>query len=166
MSSDIAVGANVRRGRLAAGASGVLVRLRFAIALFALFALFALCAIVRVRAEPADWGPLAATWVKLPVACGRNLESTCGGDHFTLKPGVLEARRTCAGVQLVVRDHNESTWQVDVVGKKQCVWNARRVRSFVFALGPTANSLSLVAYSGPTASPGEELFQGHGFERN
>ena len=129
-------------------------------------AAFALCASAGVHAEPMAWGPLAGTWTKLPVACGRNLESSCGGDHFTIKPGVLDARRTCAGVQLVIRDQSESKWQVDVVGKKECVWNARRVRSFVFTLGPTPDSLRLVAYSGPSAAQGEELFQGHGFERN
>ena len=134
------------------------VRLRSAIA--------ALCIACGVHAEPADWGPLAGTWNKLPVACGRNLESNCGGDRFTLKPGVLDARRTCAGVQIVVRDRSESTWHVDVVGKKECIWNARRVRSFVFALGPAPDSLRLVAYSGPSAAQGEELFQGHGFERD
>jgi hypothetical protein len=117
-------------------------------------------------AEASAWGALEGTWNKLPIACGRNLESTCGGDRFTLNAGLLDARKTCAGVHLVVRDHTEDTWHVDVVGRKACTWNSRRVRSFVFTLEPGGQRLRLVAYSGSSAVPDEELFRGYGFERD
>src|SRR4051812_38046188 len=75
-----------------------------------------LCVSLVAVAEGRDWGALEGTWHKLPIACGRNLEATCGGDRFTLKAGLLDGRRTCAGVQVVVRDRTADTWHVDVVG--------------------------------------------------
>jgi len=126
-----------------------------------------LCAGSGAFAEEPDWGKLEGTWYKLPIACGPNLESACGGDRLTLKAGVLTARKTCAGVRLVIRGHSEGTWHVEVVGKKDCVWNSSRVRSFVFTVGPAPGQrLQFVAYSGKSAVANEELFRGYGFERD
>ena len=130
-----------------------------------IFFILTLWAVSTTHAASTQWEPLEGTWNKLPIACGRDPGSLCGGDRFTLNDGILDARRTCTGVSLVVRARTGDTWQVEVVGKKACVWNSHRVRSFVFTVGPGQDQLWLRAYATAAPSSGAELFQGVGFER-
>jgi hypothetical protein len=120
-------------------------------------------------ASATDWGALDGTWLKLPVACGANLEKTCGGDQFSLRNGKLTARKTCKNVSLAIRRQTEDMWHVSVVGANPCIWaKGVQVRHFVFKIGPApAGWLQLRGYSrlGPTGEEESELFRGYGFER-
>ena len=112
------------------------------------------------------WGDLENTWIRLPRACGINLDEQCGGDEISIREGVLRARPTCSNVRLKIRDRTEDTWRVAVIGAQPCMWNGHRVRLFIFSMSPRpAKWLSFDVYSSERATSESSLFHGSGYEQ-